>query len=100
MKVITICGSLKFRNEIMAVAAKLTLKGNVVLTPFIINKSLLTKDEKIMLGNVHKEKIKLADKILIMNVNNYIGDNTKNEIEFAKKLNKEIIYYTNIRGCL
>ncbi len=96
MKVITICGSLKFRNEIMAVATKLTLKGNVVLTPLIINKSLLTKDEKIMLGNVHKEKIKLADKILIMNVNNYIGDNTKNEIKFAKKLNKEIIYYTDI----
>ena len=33
MKVITICGSLKFQTEMMIVAEKLSLKGNCVLTP-------------------------------------------------------------------
>lgn len=49
-----------------------------------------------MLGKMHKERIKLSDAILVVNVDNYIGSSTKNEIEFAKSLNKEIIYYTDL----
>ena len=45
---------------------------------------------------MHKERIKLSDAILVVNVNDYIGSSTKSEIEFAKSLNKEIIYYTDI----
>ena len=48
-----------------------------------------------MLSQMHKEKIKISDAILVVNVNNYIGASTQNEIEFAKSLNKEIIYYTD-----
>ena len=33
MKIITICGSMKFQKEIMEIAEKLALKGNCVLTP-------------------------------------------------------------------
>jgi hypothetical protein len=49
-----------------------------------------------MLDKMHKEKIKMSDAILVVNVNNYIGNSTKSEIEFAKKLGKEIIYYTDL----
>ena len=45
---------------------------------------------------MHKERIKLADAILVVNVNNYIGNSTKSEIDYAKSLNKEIIYYTDL----
>lgn len=45
---------------------------------------------------MHKERIKLSDAILVVNVNDYIGSSTKSEIEFAKSLNKEIIYYTDL----
>ncbi len=44
---------------------------------------------------MHKEKIKLSDAILVVNIDNYIGSTTKSEIKFAKALNKEIIYYTD-----
>lgn len=40
---------------------------------------------------MHKEKIKLADAILVVDVDKYIGKSTKNEIEYAKSLNKEIM---------
>ncbi len=50
-----------------------------------------------MLDKMHKERIKLSDAILVVNVNNYIGDSTKSEIEYAKSLNKEIIYYTDLK---
>ena len=46
-----------------------------------------------MIDKMHKEKIKLSDAILVVNVDGYIGNSTKSEIEYAKSLNKEIIYY-------
>lgn len=49
-----------------------------------------------MLDKMHKERIKLADSILVVNVNDYIGSSTKSEIEFTKSLNKEILYYTDL----
>ena len=33
MRVITLCGSLKFQKDMMIVAEKLSLEGNCVLTP-------------------------------------------------------------------
>lgn len=55
-----------------------------------------TDEEKDILSKAHKERIKMSDAILVVNVDNYVGSNTKSEIEFAKNLNKEIIYYTDI----
>lgn len=99
MKIITVCGSLKFKEEIMKVAAQMELKGNVALIPIFpanADKDIYTEEEIVMLGKMHKEKIKLSDAILVVNVNNYIGNSTKSEIEFAKSLNKEILYYTDL----
>ena len=99
MKIITICGSLKFKKEIMHIAEKMELKENCILAPIYPtsdNKDAYTEKKVIALDKMHKEKIKLSDAILVVNINNYIGSSTKNEIEFAKSLNKEIIYYTDI----
>ncbi len=99
MKIITICGSIKFKEEMMDTAIKLELEGNIVLMPiFPLNgdKDDFSKEELIILGNMHKEKIRLSDAILVVNKNNYIGNSTKKEIEFAKSLNKEILYYTDL----
>lgn len=99
MKVITLCGSLKFKNEIIKVAMKMELEGNVILTPIFPindNKDDFTKEQLNMLEKMHKEKIKLSDAILVVNVNGYIGNSTKSEIEYAKSLNKEIIYLDNV----
>ena len=100
MKIITICGSMKFIQEMMDISEKVELQSNVVLmpiyNPFRPNKDSYTNEEVLMLDKMHKERIKLADAILVVNVNNYIGESTKSEIEFAKSLNKEIIYYTDL----
>lgn len=98
MKIITVCGSLKFKNEIMKFTEKMTLEGNVCLS--IVYPTRDTKDytekEKEVFSRMHKERIKLSDAILVVNVDNYIGNATASEIEYAKSLNKEIIYYTDI----
>ncbi len=99
MKIITICGSLKFKNDMMKIAEKLELQGNCMITPIYPtnpDKDAYTEKEADMLDKMHKEKIKLADAILVVNIDNYIGNSTKKEIEYAKSLNKEIIYYNDL----
>ena len=99
MKIITVCGSYKFKKEMIEITEEMTLKGNCMLTPNELaksNKDDYTQEEALMIDKMHKEKIRLSDAILVVNVNSYIGNSTKSEIEFAKSLNKEIIYYTDL----
>ena len=99
MKVVTICGSSKFKKEMVLAAEKLTLEGNCVLMPNELSRNSkddYTLEEALMIDKMHKEKIKLSDAILVVNVNGYIGSSTKSEIEYAKSLEKEIIYYTDL----
>lgn len=99
MKIITVCGSYKFEKEMKEITEKMALEGNCMITPIDLtkpNKEAYTEEQALMLDRMHKEKIKLADAILVVNVNGYIGDSTKSEIEFAKSLNKEILYYTDL----
>lgn len=100
MKIITVCGSLKFYKEMMEITEIMELQGNCMLVP-IYNPSKSSKDdfteeEALMLDKMHKERIKLSDAILAVNVDGYIGNSTRNEIDYARSLNKEIIYYTDM----
>lgn len=98
MKIITLCGSLKFKKEMMEIAEKMALLGNCILTPIypIIENVERTKEQLAKLKEEHFKRIELSDAILVVNVNNYIGDSTSLEIEYAKKLEKEVIYYTEL----
>lgn len=98
MKVITLCGSMKYQKEMMIVAEKMALDGNCVITPVYATSENSKRTEKqlINLKEEHFKKIEISDAILVVNVNNYIGDSTNLEIEYAKKLEKEIMYYTDI----
>lgn len=98
MKVITLCGSLKFQKEMMEMAQRLAYEGNCILTPTypILKDITITDKQKTYLKDAHFKRIELSDEILVIDVNNYIGESTKLEIEYAKKLGKEIVYYSNI----
>ncbi len=99
MKIITICGSIKYQREMIKISEVMELRGNCVLPiiyPARESKDDYTKEEFAMFDKMHKEKIKLSDAILVVNKDNYIGTSTKQEIDFAKSLNKEIIYYTDL----
>lgn len=99
MKIITVCGSSRFKEEITEISIQMELLGNVLLVPiFPINErsEQFTEKDLRILGEMHKEKIKLSNAILVVNVGGYIGENTREEIQFAKSLNKEIIYYVEV----
>ena len=102
MKIITVCGSYKFKKEMVEITEKLALEGNCMLTPIELTKSgkdAYTEEEALMLDKMHKEKIRISDAILVVNIDEYIGNSTKSEIEFAKSLNKEILYFTDLMDC-
>ena len=98
MKIITMCGSLEFQKEMMKVAEKIALDGYCVLTPvYPVSENMeRTKEQLINLKEAHFKRIELSDAILVVNINNYIGDSTNLEIDYAKKLGKKIIYYTDL----
>ena len=98
MKIITLCGSLKFQKEMMIVAEKMALEGDCILTPVYPTIDNLKRSEEQLqkLKEEHFKRIELSDAILVINVNNYIGNSTSLEIQYAKDLGKEIIYYTDL----
>ena len=99
MKVITVCGSMKYKKEMMEITEKMALEGNCKITPIYLTKASkadYTLENFETLAKVHYEKIKHSDAILVVNVDNYVGESTSKEIEYAKSLNKEILYYTDL----
>ena len=102
-KVITLCGSTRFKDEFLKVQKDLTLQGNIVISVGLfghsgdsevwenMDKGTLTKTKE-MLDEMHKRKIDMADEIFVINVDGYIGESTKSEIEYAKSLGKKVNY--------
>ncbi len=92
--IITLCGSIKFKNEFMKVQEELTLKGNIVFTPNFFNnmKNEIDTETKQMLDEMHRQKIDMSDEIYVINFGGYIGQSTKSEIEYAKTKGKKISY--------
>ena len=76
----------------------MALDGNCVLTPVypVLENYKRTDRQLELLKEAHFKKIELSDSILVVNINNYIGNSTNLEIEYAKKLGKEIIYYIDL----
>ena len=55
-----------------------------------------TNEQLEKLKVAHFKRIEISDAILVINKDNYVGKSTNLEIEYAKKLSKEIIYYTDL----
>ena len=93
-QVITLCGSTKFKEEFERVNRELTLAGNVVISVGCFGHAgdILSDEQKVMLDEIHKQKIDMADAIFVINKNGYIGESTKSEIKYAQEHNKKIIF--------
>ncbi|HCT30203.1 MAG TPA: hypothetical protein DIW31_05610 [Bacteroidales bacterium] len=95
-KVITLCGSTKFKDEFIEAQKRLTLEGNIVLSVGLFGHSgdteVFTEGVKTMLDDMHFSKIDMADEIYVINVGGYIGSSTQREIEYATAKNKLVRY--------
>ena len=107
-KIITLCGSTRFKDEFMEAQKRLTLEGNIVISVGLFGHSgdnevwenmdegTLTKTKE-MLDDMHKRKIDMADEIFVINVGGYIGSSTRSEIDYAVASGKPVHYLEEIQ---
>lgn len=95
-RVITLCGSTRFKDTFIETQKRLTLSGNIVISVGLFGHSgddeVWTEGTKAMLDDMHKRKIDMADGIYVINVGGYIGESTRSEIEYAKSTGKTVTY--------
>ena len=95
-KVITLCGSTRFRDAFVEAQKRLTLDGNIVISVGLFGHSgdgeVWAEGVKEMLDDMHRRKIDLSDEIYVINVGGYIGESTRSEIEYALSTGKTVRY--------
>ena len=95
-KVITLCGSTRFKEAFLDTQNRLTLEGNIVISVALFghfgDDEVWTEGTKEMLDDMHKRKIDMADEIFVINVGGYIGSSTRSEIEYATATGKPVHY--------
>ena len=98
-KVITLCGSTRFKDAFLETQKRLTLEGNIVISVGLFGHSgdeeVWKPGTKEMLDDMHKRKIDMADEIYVINVGGYMGESTRTEIEYALSQGKLVRYLEN-----
>ena len=99
-KVICLCGSTRFTDVMLVYQWELTKQGFIVLSWCALPIGYFEGEDQTHIGDqegvkeivdeVHLRKIDLADEVHILNINGYIGESTRNELNYAKAKGKKI----------
>lgn len=99
-RVVCLCGSTRFGDLFREINLGETLAGRIVLSIGCDTKSddglEITSAQKEMLDELHLRKIDLADEVLIINKDGYIGDSTRRELLYALSLGKGVRFYSGV----
>lgn len=98
--IVCLCGSVRFKAEFLQAAQDQELDGKIVVMPNVFSKAdniNLTPEQLTLLVDIHNQKLEMCDEVYVIdatdeNGNPYIGESTKNEIEYALKLKKPVHY--------
>ena len=94
MKVITLCGSMRFFDEMQEIARELETKyGYCAITPIGGTNIDLDQEAVENLAKAHYKKIDISDAVYIVNIGGYIGESVSKELKYAQKHKKEIIFH-------
>ena len=96
--VVCLCGSTRFRAEIVEANRLLTLEGHIVLAPGVFGHDgdPITDDEKAKLDALHLRKIDMAEQVIVIAPEGYIGESTRREIVYAESTGKPVIIWNQI----
>lgn len=87
----TICGSMRYYEQMLILARELTGDGLIVLMPHVTSYVGVASDEtKQMLDRMHFAKIAMSNAVYV--VGSHRGESTSREIEYAKNLSLSIHY--------
>lgn len=100
-KIVTLCGSTRFKEAFEQAERDETLAGRIVLTVGLFGHDegldMGTDDQpsdvKAMLDEVHLRRIDMADEVLVVSdASGYFGASTKREIAYARDQGKPVRY--------
>ena len=95
-KVVTLCGSTRFKEEYIEAQKRLTLAGNIVISVGLFGHSgdddVWKPGVKEMLDDMHLRKIDMADEVFVVNPGGYIGESTRREIAYARQNGKSVTF--------
>lgn len=100
IKVVTICGSTRFKDDIQRARERETLNGHMVLGPDVflheesedIPPGWTIRVDREMLEELHLAKINVCDEVLVVNPNGYIGESTARQIMHARDIGRPVRY--------
>jgi len=100
--VITLCGSSRFTKQMLIKQWELTKEGYIVMSWCALPDDYYQGDDKTHIGDQegvkefvdenHKRKIDISDEILVLNIDGYIEESTRSEIDYAVKMGKVVKY--------
>ena len=94
MKVVTLCGSMRFAKQMQEIALELEVNQDYcVLTPVGEKMGKPGEREIEKLAQAHFKKIDMSDAVYVVNIGGYIGESVSREVCYAQEHNKEIIYH-------
>ena len=96
MKPLTLCASMRFTQEMQALALTLEINHgfNVLQCTYNPKEIAISETEKQAIVDAHIKKIDLSDAIYVVDIDGYIGQSVKEEIDYAKSQGKEIIFHS------
>ena len=99
IKVVTICGSMRYADEMKKIAWDLEVKKGLSVIQCVYNVNNESCDDLNFdtLAKLHKKKIDISDAIYVVNIDGYIGSSAKGEIEYAISKGKEVIYHEKLK---
>ena len=94
MEIIVVCGSVRFRDEMLKFREEQHKNGNWVLLPENMEIDIQEIDMRVKekMDSLHRAKIDHSDSVLIWNRNGYIGESTKRELEYSLLRDKPVRY--------
>lgn len=89
---VALCGSMRFSEAMKSAAEAETLAGRIVLTPIACPRA-----DREALAVLHRQRIDLADEVLVVNPGGYTGVSVSDEIAHALHVGKPV-RFTESRG--
>lgn len=95
IKVVTICGSMRYAEQMLRITEELELLQGFAVIQYSYNVSGKTYSsiDIATLAKSHRKKIAISDAIYVVNISGYIGNSTRQEIEYALSNGKEVMYH-------
>ena len=86
---------MRFEKEMQKIAYYLETKMgyNILQCIYAVSDSKPTPEDLHSLELAHYRKIDISDGIYVLNIDGYIGESVRKEIDYARQHGKEVIYH-------